>query len=83
MWNIPGYFSIHSAVARHSKFRTVVPPERVLIESDLGYRDPPAAIPYRVGWVEHSVAQQYGIAVKDVRRLAWENFARITREKGT
>jgi TatD DNase family protein len=30
------YFSIHSAVARHSKFRTAVPRERVLIESDHG-----------------------------------------------
>ncbi len=77
------YFSIHSAVVRHSKFRAVVPPERVLIESDLSCRDPPAAIPYKIGWVEHLVAQLYGLAVKDVRRLAWQNLARITRETGT
>ena len=42
------YFSIHSAVARHSKFRTRVPPKRILVESDHGYGDPPAAIPCRV-----------------------------------
>lgn len=77
------YFSIHSAVARHSKFRTRVPPERVLIESDHGYRDPPAAIPCRVEWVEHLVGQQLKLGVKDVRRLAWRNLATIIRETGT
>ena len=51
------YFSVHSAVARHSKFRTAVPPERILIERDHGYADPPAAIPCRIEWVEHLVAQ--------------------------
>jgi TatD DNase family protein len=71
------YFSIHSAVARYSKFRTRVPPERILIESDHGYRDPPAAIPCRVEWVEHLVGQQLGLDVKEVRRLAWQNLATI------
>jgi TatD DNase family protein len=77
------YFSIHSAVARHSKFRTRVPPERVLIESDHGYRDPPAAIPCRVEWVEHLVGQQLKLDVEEVRRLAWRNFATIVRETDT
>ena len=77
------YFSIHSAVARHSKFRTRVPSERVLIESDHGYRDPPAAIPCRVEWVEHLVAQKFGFEVKSVRLLAWRNLATIIRETGT
>jgi TatD DNase family protein len=77
------YFSIHSAVARHSKFHTRVPPERVLVESDHGYRDPPAAIPCRVEWVEHLVGQQLKLGVKDVRRLAWRNLATIIRETDT
>ena len=77
------YFSIHSAVARHSKFRTRVPPARVLIESDHGYRDPPAAIPCRVEWVEHLVGQQLGLDVEDIRRLAWRNLATIIHETGT
>jgi TatD DNase family protein len=34
------YFSIHSAVARQSKFHTRVPLERILLESDHGYNDP-------------------------------------------
>ena len=77
------YFSIHSAVARHSKFRTWVPPERVLVESDHGYRDPPAAIPCRVEWVEHLVGQQPKLCFKDVRGLAWQNLARVVSETDT
>jgi TatD DNase family protein len=77
------YFSIHSAVARHSKFRTAVPPERVLIESDHGYNDPPAAIPCRVEWVEYLVAQQLRLGVKDVRRLAWQNLGTIIHKTCT
>ncbi len=77
------FFSVHSAVARHSKFRTAIPPERLLIESDHGVADPPAAIPCRVQWAEYLVAQQLGIAVTDVRRLAWRNLATIVRRTGT
>jgi TatD DNase family protein len=76
------YFSIHSAVARRSQFRTRVPPERVLIESDHGYRDPPAAIPCRVEWVEHLVGQQLKLDVEAVRWLVWRNLATIVRETG-
>lgn len=77
------YFSIHSAVARHSKFRTRVPPGRVLLESDHGYGDPPAAIPCRIEWVEHLVAQQLRTDVTSVRRLAWHNLAAIVRKTRT
>jgi TatD DNase family protein len=77
------YFSIHSAVARHSKFRTRVPRERILVESDHGYRDPAAAIPCRIEWAEHLVAQQFKLAFKEVRDLAWRNFARIIHDTQT
>jgi TatD DNase family protein len=77
------YFSIHSQVARHSKFRNHVPPERVLIESDHGENDPPAAIPCRVEWVEYLVAQQYGLDVKNLRQLVWNNFAHIVQRTNT
>jgi TatD DNase family protein len=76
------YFSLHSAVARQSKFRTAVPPERVLVETDHGWGDPPEAIPCRIEWVEHLVAQQLRCSVENVRRLVWENLARIVRETG-
>lgn len=77
------YFSVHSAVARHSKFRTAVPPERILIESDHGYADPPAAIPCRIEWVERLVAQQLGLGRKGFRRLAWQNLATIVQKTNT
>lgn len=77
------YFSVHSAVARHSKFRSVVPPERILVESDHGFADPPEAIPCRIEWVEHLVAQQYGLGREDVRRLAWQNLLTIVKKTDT
>jgi len=77
------YFSIHSAVARHSKFRTTVPPERIMIESDHGWADPPAAIPCRVQWAEFLVAQQFRVGIKDVRRLVWRNLATIVHKTNT
>jgi TatD DNase family protein len=77
------YFSVHSAVARHSKFRLHVPLGRVLIESDHGLRDPPAAIPCRITWAEYLVAQQYNIKVNDLRQIVWTNFARIIYETNT
>jgi TatD DNase family protein len=77
------YFSVHSAVARHSKFRTGVPPERLLVESDHGYADPPAAIPCRIEWVEHLVGQQVGLGVHEVRCLVWHNLATIVQTTGT
>jgi TatD DNase family protein len=77
------YFSIHSAVARQSRFRTRVPLERILVESDHGYNDPPAAIPSRIEWVEHLVAQQYKLEVQEVRRLVWRNLAAIIDRTGT
>jgi hypothetical protein len=55
----------------------------VLVESDHGYRDPPAAIPCRVEWAEHLVGQQLRLDAKDVRRLAWRNLATIIRKTGT
>lgn len=76
------YFSIHSAVARQSKFRTRVPLERILVESDHGYHDPPAAIPCRIEWVEHLVAQQFKLEVQEVRELVWRNLAIIVHKTG-
>jgi TatD DNase family protein len=77
------YFSIHSAVARQSKFRTRVPLQRILVESDHGYNDPPEAIPCRIEWVEYLVAQQFKIEVKEIRELVWRNLATIINQTGT
>jgi TatD DNase family protein len=77
------YFSVHSAVARRSLFRTQVPLERLLVESDHGWADPPAAIPYRVKWVEYLLSASLGMDVQEVHRLVWRNFADVVRHTGT
>jgi len=77
------YFSVHSAVARHSKFRTAVPAERILIESDHGWADPPAAIPCRIEWVEYLLSQPLKRSREEVRNLAWQNLAAIIGATGT
>ena len=77
------YFSVHSAVARRSIFRTQVPLERLLVESDHGWADPPGAIPHRVIWVEYLLSASLGMDVGEVRQLAWQNFSQVVRLTGT
>lgn len=75
-------FSVHSQVARRSVVHTAIPPERLLVESDHGYGDPPSAIPCRIEWVEHLVGQHVRCAQPGVRELVWQNFARVVDEVG-
>jgi TatD DNase family protein len=77
------YFSVHSAVARRSVFHTQVPLQRLLVESDHGWADPPGAIPHRVIWVEYLLSAQLHMDVGDVRQLVWQNFAEVVRLTGT
>jgi TatD DNase family protein len=77
------YFSVHSAVARRSVFRTQVPPERLLVESDQGWNDPSGAIPHRIALVEYMLSHSLKMEVGEVRRLVWRNFNEIVRQTGT
>lgn len=77
------YFSVHSAVARRSIFRTQIPPERLLVESDHGWADPPGAIPHRVIWVEYLLSANLGMPVQEVRQMVWQNFAELVKQTGT
>jgi TatD DNase family protein len=77
------YFSVHSAVARRSHFRSQVPPERLLVESDHGWADPPGAIPHRVIWVEYLLSASLGMHVNEIRQLVWQNFSQVVRLTGT
>ena len=76
------YFSVHSAVARRSIFRTQVPLERLLVESDHGWADPPGAIPHRVIWVEYLLSALLSMDVREVRQLVWQNFSEVVRLTG-
>lgn len=77
------YFSIHAAVARQNKFRKWVPSDRILLETDHSYHDPPAAIPCRITWAAHLVAQLLAMDVEAVHHLVWQNFGRILTMTGT
>jgi TatD DNase family protein len=77
------YFSVHSAVARRSIFRTQVPHERLLVESDHGWADPPGAIPHRVIWAEYLLSASLGMPVNAVRQLVWRNFSQLVALTGT
>jgi TatD DNase family protein len=77
------FFSVHSAVARRSLFHTQVPAERLLVESDHGWADPPGAIPHRVIWVEYLLSAQLRMDVREVRQLVWQNFTEVVRLTGT
>jgi TatD DNase family protein len=77
------YFSVHSAIARRSIIRTQVPPERLLVESDHGWADPPGAIPHRVIWVEYLLSVLLQMDVHQVRKLVWQNFSQVVRLTGT
>jgi TatD DNase family protein len=77
------YFSVHSAVARRSLFRTQVPRKRILVESDHGWSDPPGAIPHRIAWVEYMLSASLLIDVRQVRHLVWQNFNELVHLTGT
>ena len=77
------YFSVHLQVARRSNFRTQVPLERLLVESDHGWGDPPGVIPHRVAWVEYLLSASLKIDVREVRQRVWQNFRDVVRLTGT
>jgi TatD DNase family protein len=77
------FFSIHSAVARHSKFYSHVSCDRILVESDHGWSDPPEAIPCRIEWVEHLVADRLRLGRNVLRRMYWQNLAALVEATGT
>jgi TatD DNase family protein len=76
------YFSVHRAVARRLVWRDV-PPERLLIESDIGYREPPATIPALVERTEAMLADRIGSDAGAVRATAWRALGQIVRASST
>ncbi|MBN2351764.1 MAG: TatD family hydrolase [Spirochaetales bacterium] len=76
------WFSIHSSIARQSRFRAWVPVERVLVETDQAYEDPPSAVPPRIEQAENILAEQYKMEVIELRRRIWMNFGAIVARTG-
>lgn len=76
------YFSVHRAVARRLVWRDV-PPERLLIESDIGYGERPATIPSLVGRTEEMLAARVGSDAATVRANAWVALGALIRASST
>jgi TatD DNase family protein len=71
------YFSINPAIARHSRFSKFVPIERILLETDHGYDDPPEEIPTKIESTEDAVAVKYLVDSASLRHTLWSNFRNV------
>lgn len=76
------FFSVHRAVARRLVWRDV-PPERLLIESDIGYAERPADAPMLVARTEAMLAERIGAEPRAVREFAWRALAAMVHRSGT
>jgi TatD DNase family protein len=76
-------FSVNARIAGYSRFSTLVPLERILVETDLGYEEPPAGIPGRVALAEQLVAQEHEMDAAALRRVIWQNFAGLLERTGS
>jgi TatD DNase family protein len=76
------YFSVHRAVARRLVWRDV-PAERLLVESDLGYAEPPRDIPRLVSLTEAMLAARIGSDATAVRTSAWRALGALIRASST
>lgn len=76
------YFSVHRAVARRLVWR-VVPPERLLIESDIEYARPPRDIPALVALTERMLGDRIDDDPARIRARGWAALATLIRETGT
>ena len=74
------FFSVNRATALYSRLRTIVPRDRILVETDCAHEDPPGQIPAKIEAAEELLAGTLQIAAPDVRRLAWENMAALVRK---
>lgn len=70
------YFSVHRAVARRLVWRAV-PRDRLLVESDIGYREAPRTIPARIAQTESLLAARLGVPSREIRAGAWAALADI------
>ncbi|TMB76432.1 MAG: TatD family deoxyribonuclease [Chloroflexi bacterium] len=70
------YFSVHRAVARLRIWQDV-PPERLLVESDIRYADPPASSPTSVARTEVLLAARTAARPEEIRAGAWRALRAI------
>ncbi|HLZ48813.1 MAG TPA: TatD family hydrolase, partial [Candidatus Limnocylindria bacterium] len=67
-------FSVHRAVARRLVWLGV-PRANLLVESDLGYADPPREVPVAIARTERLLADRLGITAGEVREAGWSTLS--------
>lgn len=80
------YFSVNTAEVLNPKAIDLLPPDRVLTETDHPFgdhRQSPPRRPGRVGDVEAALAMRWGFDVNGVRRQIWANFCRLATNTAT
>jgi TatD DNase family protein len=76
------YFSVHRAVAKRLVWRDV-PPDRLLVESDIGYEEAPLGVPSQVATTERLLAARIGADPIAIREGAWRALAQLIRNTDT
>jgi TatD DNase family protein len=79
------YFSVNASSVRRKDILDLIPPTRILPETDHPFGDRYAPTPRRPGAVKHveaALAAHYGIRAEAVRRLMWNNLSELVGEVG-
>ena len=74
------FFSLNGAEARRPKVLKLLPPERVLTETDFPYSrrsDPAAGRPAAVTTIEAALMQSWSMDELEIRRRLWRNLAEL------
>lgn len=80
------YFSLNGAEARRPKVLSLLPPERVLTETDFPHTsrsDSSADKPGAVSTIESALANAWGTSVDGVRARLWKNLAELCKASRT
>lgn len=83
--DIGAHFSINRSQAKRWKSLSIVPPDRLLVETDHPFGDRGQSGTSRPGHLldaESALASILGLSTEEVRRVAWRNFTSLTRELG-
>lgn len=79
------YFSVNSSMLRHNEILDLIPPDRVLTETDHPFGDRQAARPRRPGSVadvESALARRHDLPPGKIRQRLWSNLADLVASAG-
>lgn len=74
------FFSVNGAEAKRPKVLSLLPPDRVLTETDFPYSrraDSAASRPAAVATIERELMRRWGVSELELRRRLWRNLAEL------